>query len=480
MRIFMAPIACALLAISVDAEVVDLRGVVSNSSGAPVANAVVGIVGLGLKDTTGSDGSYAIVKQPSGVASRGILPCGARFVGSSLVVSLASPTTVSLDVFDVHGTLLQSTTLTNAQAGIVRLSLSEAVAKAPLLLGRLRVGSTATSFRALAMGGTVIMQDERSILGGAARAAAVVDTLKVVASGYVSKSVALESYVQTQNVVLDAVATCNPADKTADPVSVNVSNFGSALTGTHQVVVETDPSLSGRTIYRPKDLAPGKNYPILVWGNGGCSNNATDHTDFHLEIASHGYVIIADGTPNGSGGRDMVDVQTLGAPQAAALSWGIQQNSKPCSRFHQALDTIHVAAFGWSCGGLMTYGLSLDRRIYTSIIMSSGLLNPDQTILDRIHAPIAYVCGGSSDIAYDNCKRDYANMKTVPAILANDPVGHGGTYYADNGGEFAKIAMAWFDWWLKGDVSATGKGKFTDTNCQFCKSPWTMDTKRLP
>lgn len=479
MRSFLAPIACALAAMSVDAEVVDLNGVVSNSSGTPVANAIVSLARIGLKDTTGTDGFYAFASVPSGVSSRNELASGVRFAGRSLVVSLASPTSVSLDVFDVHGGLLQSIALPNASVGIARLDLSEAFAKAPMLLGRLRIGSATTTFRALTMGGNAFLQDGGAV-SGAARALAVVDTLSVSAPGYVSKSVAVESYTNMLNVVLEAVATCDPADKTPDPVSVNVSNFGSPLTGTHQVVVETDPSLSGRTIYRPKDLAPGRNYPILVWGNGGCSNNATDHTDFHLEIASHGYVIIADGTPKGSGNRDMVDVQTLGAPQAAALTWGIQQNSKPCSRFFQALDTIHVAAFGWSCGGLMTYGLSLDRRIYASIIMSSGLLNPDQSILDKIHAPIAYVCGGSSDIAYENCKRDYGNMKTVPAILANDPVGHGGTYYADNGGEFAKIAIAWFDWWLKGDASSTGRGKFTDPNCQFCKSPWTLETKRLP
>jgi len=96
-----------------------------------------------------------------------------------------------------------------------------------------------------------------------------------------------------------------------------------------------------------------------------------------------------------------------------------------------------------------------------------------------VSAPIAYVCGGSSDIAYGNCKRDFTNMKTVPTIFANDPVGHGGTYYSDNGGEFAKIALAWFDWWLKGDTGTNGKLRFTDPSSPFFKSPWTMETKRL-
>lgn len=481
MRSLLAPIACAFVAMSVDAQVVDLKGVVSNSSGAPVANAVVSLAGLGLKETTASDGSYAIVKQPSGVASRSAIPSGARFVGRSLVVSLASPATVSLDIFDVQGTLLQSTTLPHAQVGIVRLNLSEAVAKAPLLLGRLRVGSMATSFRALAMGGAAIMQNERSIQGGAARTAAAVDTLKVVASGYVSKSVALESYAQTRDVVLDAVATCNLADKTPDPTTVNVPLGGSPLTGSHQVVIETDPTLSGRTIYRPKDLGADKKYPILVWGNGACARDGTGTPDFYAEIASHGYILINEGAPSGTGSYDMgAGLDVLGGYLVKNFEWAMQQNGKPCSRFYQSLDTSRIGAFGWSCGGVMAYGASLDPRIDATIIMNSGLLSPDQTVLDKIHAPIAYICGGSEDIAYNNGKRDYTNMKVQPTIFGNVAVGHGGTYWADNGGEYAKLAVAWFNWWLKDDKGATGRAKFTDANCAFCQSPWTMETKRLP
>lgn len=454
---------------------VDLRGKVADAaSGKPIAGAVVALGGQGLKDTTGTDGLYALASEASGVELRNSRSSIAMEDGA-LVFAMDRSGPVRIDVLDLAGNRLRSIRLDRLESGSHRLPVVDGLRGGGLLLVRVAVGDREASFRVLPEAGSATF----SVIP-AARMAAVVDTLRVTAGGYVAKAVPVSGYEQALDVSLDAMATCNPADKTGDPIAVNVSNAYSPLTGSHQVVVETDPSLQGKTIYRPKDLAPGKNYPILIWGNGGCSLNATDHTDFHLEIASHGYVIIADGTPKGTGGRDMVDVATMGATQVAALTWGIRQNSKPCSRFYQVLDTIHVAGFGWSCGGLMTYGLAMDRRIATSIIMSSGLLNPDQTVLDKVRAPIAYVCGGSSDIAYENCKRDYANMKTVPAILANDPVGHGGTYYSDNGGEFAKIALAWFDWWLKGDTGSNGKLRFTDPSSPFFKSPWTMETKRLP
>lgn len=463
----------ALFAADLPAQTVNLRGTVKSTTGSPISGAILNISKLKLADTTGADGDYAFATSTS-VRSRGLT--GLRLQDGALSVSLTAPAAGRIAVLDLDGKVLARLQTPVLGSGTHSLALP-AVTSRSLVVVQATFGDQTLLVRSLLLEhGRFTTATAASTV--AARAQATDDTLRVAANGYTSQALPLSSYEQVLDVALAPVATCNPSDKTPDPVSVNVSNSGSPLTGSHQVVVETDPSLSGRTIYRPKDLAPGKKYPILIWGNGGCSNNATDHTDFHLEIASHGYVIISDGTPKGTGNRDMVDVATLGAPQIAALSWGIAQNAKPCSRFYQALDTIHVAAFGWSCGGLMTYGASIDKRIFTSIIMSSGLLSPDQNTLDKIHAPIAYVCGGSSDIAYDNCTRDYTNMKTVPAILANDPVGHGGTYYSDNGGEFAKIAIAWFDWWLKEDASM--KSKFVAPDGQFSKSPWTLQTKRLP
>lgn len=469
----------AIFAVAAQAQTVNLSGTVTSKSGKQIAGAIVSLAGLPLKDTTGTDGMYVLSNSTS---IRSVPDRSMRLDGGILSFRLESTMSVDVVVSDLEGHRIGGRHLASAAAGEHLLAVLDPAQTPGVFLLNVTFGNQSLQLRCLTLGNgrfAVGSGSSNSVsIRGLARASALPDTLRVSATGYVSRAVVLSSYDQILNIQLDSLATCNPADRTGDPVAVNISNSGSALTGTHQVVVETDPSLSGRTIYRPKDLGAGKNYPVLIWGNGGCSNNATDHTDFHLEIASHGYVIISDGVPNGTGNRDMVDPATLGAPQIAALSWGIRQNSKPCSRFYQSLDTVHVAAFGWSCGGIMTYGISMDPRIFTSIIMSSGLLSPDQTTLDKIHAPIAYVCGGSSDIAYDNCKRDYTNMTRVPTIFANDPVGHGGTYYSDNGGEFAKIAIAWFDWWLKSDASM--KEKFTTPNGQFAKSPWTLETKRLP
>jgi hypothetical protein len=68
-------------------------------------------------------------------------------------------------------------------------------------------------------------------------------------------------------------------------------------TGRYPSMKEEDPSLADHTVYRPADLAAmGKQkLGVVAWGNGGCSDDAAS-TRFHLlELASHGYLVIASG-----------------------------------------------------------------------------------------------------------------------------------------------------------------------------------------
>ena len=108
------------------------------------------------------------------------------------------------------------------------------------------------------------------------------------------------------------------------------------------------------------------------------------------------------------------------------------------------------------------------------------MINPNQKILDALHAPIAFILGGPDDIAYPNGTRDYRNTSRVPAVLASTNVGHGGTYGQDNGGVFGKVGVAWLGWQLKGDTGATGKGMFVGASCGLCTDrAWTIESKNV-
>src|SRR4051794_41561613 len=110
------------------------------------------------------------------------------------------------------------------------------------------------------------------------------------------------------------VVTAQNATATAGAIErirvVNVPQRGAPPTGRSAVVIEHDQTLATHTIYRPADLG-GAKHGVLVWGEGGCAKNGLTFPEFLTELASHGFVIIADGPPIESSGR-------AGAPPAVA------------------------------------------------------------------------------------------------------------------------------------------------------------------
>ena len=257
-------------------------------------------------------------------------------------------------------------------------------------------------------------------------------------------------------------------------------------TGPHKVTVETnsDSGINQGTIFRPSDLGGTEKYPIFVWGEGGCSENGLSNSVAMGEIASHGYFVIADGVPNGSASRSMSsgDPSAMGVPLLAYVTWAIAENDKPCSAYYQALDTTKIAANGFSCGGLMSEGTAADSRITTWGLNSSGLLSADATYLKKVHTPVLVVLGGSGDIAYTNGERDYSTIagNGIPIMLFSKALGHGGDLFSSHGGDFTKIDIAWLNWQLKGDTTATGKGLLIGSSCPYCTdSAWEVKSQNI-
>ena len=68
-------------------------------------------------------------------------------------------------------------------------------------------------------------------------------------------------------------------------------------TGRFAAMKEEVASLPRHVVYRPKDLAALGNTKlgVVAWGNGGCSDDGASSRFHLLEIASHGYLVIASG-----------------------------------------------------------------------------------------------------------------------------------------------------------------------------------------
>ena len=253
-------------------------------------------------------------------------------------------------------------------------------------------------------------------------------------------------------------------------------------TGPHKVVIETNSAngIKCGTIYRPEDLGAANKYPILVWGEGGCSQDGYSNQAAMGEIASWGYFVVADGTPGSAnacaGGQD-------GKAFLDYISWAIAENDKSCSAYYQSLEPTKIAADGFSCGGLMSENSSGDPRFSAIGITSSGLMGANTALYAKIHTPFKIMNGGSSDIAYQNGLNDYNAISAlgIPIVyFSKTSLGHGGDLGQPRG-DFNKVNLAWLNWQLKGDTGETGKGYLTGSTCKICTdSGWTTKSANLP
>ena len=239
-------------------------------------------------------------------------------------------------------------------------------------------------------------------------------------------------------------------------------------TGEYPAIMVTEPSLEAHTIFRPRDLSAfGKDnpLPVIVWGNGACTNSPWEHQNFLSEIASHGYIVVATGYMPPEDGSAYQGPMSTSDQQIEGIDWAFKVNSDPSSPYFMKLDLKNIAAAGMSCGGLQTLDNAADPRLKTIMICNSGLfIDPGVAVpnmpmpikerLNDIHTPVLYMLGGPEDIAYENGMDDFNRINHVLAVAVNYPVGHGGTYRQPHGGEFSVVALAWLDWMLKGDRRA--------------------------
>jgi dienelactone hydrolase len=163
--------------------------------------------------------------------------------------------------------------------------------------------------------------------------------------------------------------------------------------------------LINHTIYMPLQPTRGESLPVLLWSEGGCANDGKAFVEFLTNIASYGFIVLANGPPGGAGSTTAQYVKD-------AAQW-ISAKAGTCGRYHH-VDADRMAAAGQSCGGLETYQMRDEENIRTLGIFNSGFVPgdrgplPNDTIVEgpdtikKVHKPVFYFLGGSTDVAYPN------------------------------------------------------------------------------
>lgn len=267
-----------------------------------------------------------------------------------------------------------------------------------------------------------------------------------------------------------------------------------AGSGAYPAIKYEDPRLKDHVIYRPENLnALDAPMPVYVWGNGGCTRDGASARLHLLEVASHGYLVIASGTIlNGPGVKvpdPLPDYYNQTTPQQMieAIDWAAAENARAGSDLEGRVAVDSIAVSGHSCGGLQAIVSAEDPRVDTAVIMNSGIYNDEgpgrsgmvikKAHLEKLHAPMLYILGGPSDMAYPNGMDDFRRLG-LPVVAANLDVGHGGTFWEPEGGKAAAMTVRWLDWRLKGDEDAAAM--FRGEDCGYCADPaWTLERRNL-
>ncbi len=292
---------------------------------------------------------------------------------------------------------------------------------------------------------------------------------------------------------LSGFASAQPADVMQE-LNKRSDNAG---TGLYPAIKEMDASLPDQVIYRPRDLDAMSDLKlgIVAWGNGGCSFDGASSRFHLLELASHGYLVIAGGRIlSGPGAIDRVPVAEGEQPRRTsyvslrqAIDWALAENRRPESPYYGRIDPDQVALSGYSCGGVQVNRVASDPRVKTLLMHNTGIFNeappvaiPDMNIgkeaLADIHTPVIYILGGETDIAYANGMNDFKRINHVPVAVANIERDHGGTFMDENGGSAAQVALQWLNWQLRGNRQAALY--FIGSDCGLCRDDsWTVERK---
>ncbi|WP_306394158.1 alpha/beta hydrolase [Telluria beijingensis] len=289
--------------------------------------------------------------------------------------------------------------------------------------------------------------------------------------------------------------------------------------GAFPAVMQADPGLATHVVYRPANLAAlgSEKLPVVAFANGGCVNVGNRFRYFLTEIASHGFIAIATGTmapkeaESALSSGDNRNPPAPGSPAARneppvagskgaspttprqmldAVDWAIAENGRKGSPYEGRIDTGKIAVMGQSCGGLQAIDAARDPRVTTFGVWNSGTFpkdgfaygiaaaRADKADLEKLRIPALYVSGEPADVAFVNAQDDFERLQG-PAFWAwREQTGHAGTYREPNGGVFARVAVDWLRWQLKGDQQAARQ--FVGADCGLCsKTEWHVKSKGL-
>ncbi len=253
------------------------------------------------------------------------------------------------------------------------------------------------------------------------------------------------------------VNTVSPLEPVCLPFGVETFNEPPSVNA--EILNTRDLDYSLYTIFKPACMEEGETYPVITWANGTCGLTH-GYAALLGTIASYGYVIIASNST-----WTAVTISPEGVPvQLRALDYAAFLNKDPDSVFYQKLDMENVGAMGHSQGAGATRASDGDPRIDAVIFWNSGTSD---------EKPFLNV-SGDRDIggtaASQSASTDGATQPGAwvwfHQVLETGGGSTGHLVLMEQPERCVEFAVAWWDYWLKGDEQA--KEMFVGDDCGLC------------
>jgi hypothetical protein len=200
----------------------------------------------------------------------------------------------------------------------------------------------------------------------------------------------------------------------------------------------SDPALPRHTIYAPLEGPAGEKLQVLLWSEPGCSGNGLVFEKFNTNIASYGFIVLANGAPSGN-------FTTTSKDTTAAIDFIVNATGNGAYGIFSAVDSSKIAAAGQSCGGLEALDQRSEDRVSHIGVFNSGFvpltdvgnLPNETTQVDpeaaaSIRKPTFFFLGGSTDVAYPNVSLQ-SKVRSESQSLTYGTPGHEGLRGSSDG-----------------------------------------------
>jgi poly(3-hydroxybutyrate) depolymerase len=380
--------------LTVSAQTVNMKGVVSNNAGKPISGAIVSLVGQKLKDTTGADGKYVFVA--TGIKNLPAIVPHANDISLNngvLQFSLASSLPMKIELFDLKGKLIRQVLNMNAAAGKYNFDIVKNCQASNVLVIRAAIGISEVTFKYIPLnGGKYIISPLTSSAisngSGVTALAAEVDTIKVTATGYKDKATAITSLSQELNITLDTAST---GGKNAPVPSLGCGKELGSInkSGTYSI-----SSAGGRGKYI-LDLPANYNKDTpyrLIFGMHCMGGTAA-----RVAAADNGDDLSAFYSLKTQAAKDNIQCIYVAPQGDEGGTWSPANDPKffydilTLLKGNLCIDTTRVFCAGFSFGAMYTYALSLaypkQLRAVACYAPANWNFDPQPT---NNHIPVAY------------------------------------------------------------------------------------------